>query len=161
MQPFSTETLLEQEAELKTPDNYTTSRFLKRQHSRGTLTAHEWLIWKGRSTLCSFRTRGQRRRGDRKRQEWGTNTECYIVFKVPKATTAPMQQDIRALSFCNRQWTRQVELHTAIKEEKDGKLHPPGTPQLLNKHAVRVSLFSEAHIRLWDCWRKKPHIRSA
>lgn len=29
--------------------------------------------------------------------------QCYIVFKVPKATTAPMQQDIRALSFRNLQ----------------------------------------------------------
>lgn len=38
-------------------------------------------------------------------------TQCYIVFKVAKATTAPMQQDIRALSFV----------------EKEGKLHPPGT----------------------------------
>lgn len=54
--------------------------------------------------------------------------QCYIVFKVPKATTAPMQQDIRALLFRNLQWTRRVELHTAIKEEKEGKLHPPGTP---------------------------------
>lgn len=41
-----------------------------------------------------------------KRQEWGTNTQCYVVFKVPKATTAPMQQDTWALASCNCQRTK-------------------------------------------------------
>lgn len=62
-------------------------------------------------------TEGRGHREDRKRQV--QEKECvrgheyiqvYIVYKVPKATAAPMQQDrVWALLFCSREWTRQVE----------------------------------------------------
>ena len=77
--------------------------------------------------------------------------QVYIVYKVPKATAAPMQQDtVWAFLFPSRQWTNAGGLTRCNK-----KLHSTrNTSGIKNKHALTVGLFSEAHIRLRDSVEK-------